>query len=287
MTVHTVHTVRRALAARAYWGLGGPALRRLPAGLGERLPPLAARLARPAAGVRSAMASALPEAPPEALDRWALEEARLRLRTRLERLRYPAWTAAAARARVEVVGAELLEEALSSGRGAVLVAAHFGVHAMPPLALGLLGWPVNVVRVMRPDGELGAARGWSQSRRRAMEDALPVRYLDAGHSGAAAALRRGELLTIGGDGESVGLITGAPDRTAPLLGRPTAWPTAAFSLAEAAGAPLLWLLPLSRDDRHLLTIGRLARSDPQRDYIDRYQGWLRDHPGQWQFWRDR
>lgn len=276
----------RALAARAYWGAGGPALRGLPGALGRWVPAAVSRAARPSRSVRAAMAAALPAAAAGDLDLWAREEARLRLHTRLERLRYPAWTDAEARARVTVIGAEALDTALARGRGVVLVAAHFGLHALPPLALSLLGWPVAAVRVMRPDAELGSARGWSQAQRRAMEDALPAGYIDAGDDAPLrAALGRGEVLVMGGDGDGVGALTGHPDHTAPLLGRPTAWPTAPYAVARDAGAAPLGLWPDSGEAGHQLLIRPLDADDPQRDFIEQYERWLRARPGQWQFWR--
>ncbi len=218
---------------------------------------------------------------------WAAEEARLRARTRLLRLGYPALDAAAIRRAVQVEGGELLDRALAGGRGVVLVAAHFGVHALPPLALRLLGWPVTAVRVMLPGAELGPDRAWSQERRRALEDGLPLPYLDAGSDRASGVLARGEALALGGDGRAVSAVTGCRDRLAPLAGRQRPWPTLAFDLAEAADAALLGLFFESRPPGHRLALLPLDGPDPQGSYIAHYRDWLARYPDQWQFWRDQ
>ncbi len=277
----------RMLAARAYWQGLAPWLRTLPPERAAALTGAAQRLARPDPTVRAAMAAALPGVGAARLDAWALEEARLRLRTRLERPRFPTLTAAMTRARCEVQGGEALDAALARGRGAVVIAAHFGVHAMPPISLRLLGWPVSVQRVMVGDDAMSPARAWSQARRRALEDALPVRYLDLDPAEAAleAALGRGEVALVGGDGWAVGEALGQPDRVAPLLGRAIRWPTQGFALAARTGAGAIGLLPASRG-RHLLRLFALDGADPQAQYAAYYDRWLREHPGQWQFWRE-
>ncbi len=220
---------------------------------------------------------------------WAAEEARLRARTRLLRLGYPALDAAAVRRAVRIEGGELLDRSLAGGRGVVLVAAHFGVHALPPLSLRLLGWPVTAVRVMLPGAALGPDRAWSQERRRALEDGLPLPYLDAGRSPAPAlaVLARGEALAVGGDGSSVSAVTGCRDRLAPIAGRQRPWPALPFELAEAAGAALLGLFFESRPPGHRLALRALDGPDPQRSYIAHYRDWLARYPDQWQLWLDQ
>ena len=272
---------------RLYWDLAGPALRALGPVATFRLAPRAGRLAgrlRSSIGVAEGLRLGFPEADDAFVRRVQHEDAARQARTALERHALPLLTREALDQVAEVHGAELLR------RGpAIVVQAHFGVHGLPGVSLGLHGVPLTIHATMVPDAELAGGRGGSQARRRELEGRIQaVRYLHAvgeeGVRGGRAVLDRGEVLLAVPDGfTSLTLTPGAP-RVLPLLGRPVRWPTYAFTLAKQAGVPLCAMFPDSRGQRTRIDVVPLSSQDPQAEFVARYDAFLRQAPGQWQYW---
>lgn len=257
---------------RPLWRLVGPALRRLPSEPAHALVFEASRrLARPArsAAVSAALEAAFPGRP-GLLD----EASALRLRTQLGRQLLPRHLVA----EVEVEGEELLRAPV------LVVAAHFGQHGLPPVALAARGHQVTVVTVMLPDADLAPEAAYGQAQRRALEERLPVRYLRA-EPGLVPP--RDGVLIMGGDGAAALDVHGEHGRELPLLDHPERWPERPFAIARQLGIEAVGLLFDSAPRRHRLKLVPLGSDDPQAAFAAYYDAWLRDHPAQWAFWGER
>lgn len=258
---------------RPLWRVVGPALRTLPPEAAHalvfhtacRLAP-ACRSARTSAALRAAF----PTRGDAALD----EASALRLRTQLGRQLLPRHLAS----EVEVEGEALLEPPV------LVVAAHFGQHGLPPVALATRGHAVTVVTVMRDDAELPPAAAYGQARRRDLEASLPVRYVRA-RPGLVPPAEG--VLVMGGDGRAALAIHGEDGRELPLLGRPERWPTRPFAIADRMGIRTVGLFFDSAERRHRLKLVPLGSDDPQAAFAAHYDAWLREHPAQWAFWDER
>lgn len=272
---------------RLYWDLAGPALRALGPVATFRLAPRVGALAGPlrrSAAVERGLRLGFPDAD-EAFIRAALrEDAARKARTAVERHALPGMTRQALDRVAVVTGAERLR----SGP-AIVVQAHFGVHGIPGVALGLHGVPLTIHATMLPDQDLGEGRGGSQARRRALEQRITaVRYLHAvgeeGRQGARRILDQGGVLLAVPDGFTSLHLTPGPPRILPLLGRPVRWPTYAFTLARETGVPLCALFTDSRQARSHIEVLPLDGADPQAQFVGLYDAMLHRAPGQWQYW---
>lgn len=272
---------------RVYWDLAGPALRALGPVATFRLAPRLGRLAGPlrtSAAVERGLRLGFPDADPSFLQRALRQDAARKARTALERHALPSLTRQ-----------DLDRVAVVTGAGnllpgpAIVVQAHFGVHGLPGVALGLHGVPVTIHATMLPDRDLGGGRAMSQARRRELEQRIPaVRYLHAvgqdGLAGARRVLDQGGVLLAVPDGFTSLQLTPGPPRVLPLLGRPVRWPTYAFRLAKETGVPLCALFTDSSEAQSRIEVLPLDDADPQAQLVVLYDAMLRRVPGQWQYW---
>lgn len=272
---------------RVYWQLGGPAMRAAGPDAVLRGAPAVARIGgrlRAWPGVDDGVRRAFPDATDAFVAQVVRRDAARRVRTAVERLVLPRLDRAALDRLVDLSGVELLLDG-----PAIVVQGHTGVHGLPGLALALRGVPLTVHAIMVDDGDLPGARGFSQARRRALEESLPgIRYLYATGPGTIARCREvldaGRVLLGVPDGAtSLDLVPGR-HRTIPFFGLPVRWPAYAFDLAADAHVPVCALLIDSSRHRHRLEVVALDPADPQRDFVARYEALIRRAPGQWQFW---
>ncbi|MCP4804568.1 MAG: hypothetical protein GY884_04395, partial [Proteobacteria bacterium] len=166
----------------------------------------------------------------------------------------------------------------------LVVAAHFGQHGLPPVALAARGHRVTVVTVMKPDASLSPAAAYGQASRRALEERLPVRYLRAEPGLLPPA---DGVVIMGGDGRAALEVHGEPGRLLPLLDRPERWPERPFAIAHQMGVRTVGLFLDSAARRHRLKVVGLGSDDPQAAFAAHYDAWLREHPAQWAFWDER
>jgi KDO2-lipid IV(A) lauroyltransferase len=190
------------------------------------------------------------------------------------------------------------EEALSPGRGALMVGPHLtGTEIMVGGAAREV--PITVLIRKSPEPEYEAMKQrWYEAlgldvvyRPRRSEDPQGLNEMAA----AVRVLRKNRILAITPD-----LLqrpgTGIPVR---LFGRTAELPAGAFYLSVRLGAPLLPSFFHHSDGKyHLWTAGQLAPPDPSLDrdaairsaaqaWTDRFEQFVREHPEMWQFWLDK
>jgi len=130
-------------------------------------------------------------------------------------------------------GIDNLQAALALGRGVILVTGHLGNWELGGTLLALDGWPINVVTLEEPTGELTRMR--DAYRRR-----LGIRTIAVGKDNTfafvemIAALRRNEIVCMLVDRPYAG--TGSP---VDFFGHPTSFSTAPVLLWQHTGAAVI------------------------------------------------
>lgn len=195
-----------------------------------------------------------------------------------------------------LVGYDSLVELIEKKQGVVLLTAHVG-NWQSALA-NLSGLPVKVHALMQYDQQAVAKHYFDLKR-----IDRPFEIIDAdgpfgGLVDAAAALRRGEVVTIMGDR----LVKGSSS-TVNFLGTPVRLPDAAYMLAATAGAPVVVLLAAKTGVKtHQLKVwgsfypqydNREERAQMMQKcaqkYIEAIEKYLKSYPFQWynfyNFWK--
>ena len=129
-------------------------------------------------------------------------------------------------------GIDNLKAALAEGRGVVLITAHLGNWELGGTLLALDGWPINVVTLEEPTGELTRTRDEYRKR-------LGIRTIAVGENKFAfvemiAALRRNEIVCMLVDRPYA--ETGAP---VSFFGRETGFSSAPVLLWQHTGAAII------------------------------------------------
>lgn len=192
---------------------------------------------------------------------------------------------------LEVEGWRHVEEALASGKGAVLLSSHVGFYRLlrwylrtrdvETLHLMRIGVPEKPERTLR---ELAAAR--IRDRYRLAGDRLAGAGFEAAYlKQAYEHLRRGGLVEIAGDGNA-----GSSHVLVRLRQRSWVFRTGGLALGQMAGAPVLpCFTTLERGPRFRLEIQRPLEHDAAptrplqiaamaRDYARRLEHYLDQHP---------
>ena len=192
---------------------------------------------------------------------------------------------------LEVDGIENLEEALSRGKGVILLISHFGSFLLPLPFLGFQGYKVNQVTGKQLHRSTIEERIWAWRKREA--DKLPVKFIqvDKFLRPIYNALKNNEIIAIAFDGrDGLKLVpTIFFERTALFSAGP-------FELARRTGSTILPAFVIRKKDlTHRLVfeplfglsddpdIERALRYDTRKfaelfsNYIERYPchfGWL-------------
>jgi KDO2-lipid IV(A) lauroyltransferase len=186
---------------------------------------------------------------------------------------------------VEARGIEHVDAALTRGRGAILLLAHFGSFLLPLPFLGHRGYRVNQVTGRQRHGSLPAERFWEWRRREAAK--LPVQFIQVGAflRPLYAALKRNELAAIAFDGRD-----GAVWETVNFFGLPVRFSPGPFDLARRTGAAIIPTFMIRRpDDTHTLVFepqfrlsgepdARAAARTDTRNFAAVFEGYVRRHP---------
>lgn len=191
-----------------------------------------------------------------------------------------------------IVGWDHVVEALSRGKGMVLVSAHFGNWDLPAAVMAGRGYPVNViVETLQPPA-------WN-ARVQAIREAIGLRAIpmETGVRELYAALGRNETVAVTFDRPLD--RGGVPVR---YFGAETSVPEGVARLALRTGAAVVGAVGLRRGDRVICLVSApfevVTTGDRQRDVQALTQtivNWLerhvRQHPSQWfmfrDFWPDR
>jgi len=151
---------------------------------------------------------------------------------------------------VRVKGLEHVDEALSKGKGVILLLSHFGSFLLPLPFLGYRGYKVNQVTGRQIHGSLLAERIWEW--RRAEAEKLPVRFIQVGRflRPLFEAFARNEMIAIAFDGRD-----GTTWADAEFFGGKVRFSTGPFDLARRTGAVIIPTFMVRRDDdTHLLVL---------------------------------
>lgn len=185
---------------------------------------------------------------------------------------------------IEVRGWTHVEEALSRGRGVIVISAHLGnfnVVAQYPAELGL-ETAIVVERVQPPQLFVSLCR---------LRSATGVRVLPSGPEAVPAILRllrRNGVLLVAGDRD----VTGQ-SRCVPFFDAPAPLPIGPVALAQRTGATLLPAFTIRLTPRRSLVIidpplQLVHTGDPERDLVENLQQVARclermicTDPGQW------
>jgi lauroyl/myristoyl acyltransferase len=206
--------------------------------------------------------------------------------TRSDRL-----TGAGAERLIEVSGGEHLAAALAGGRGAVVTAGHCEGLLVVLACLGVLGQPLNVVR-LRAGHVKGRLARWAYDRRnrRLEEQGCRFLWMEPGEKGfgvgvrALNALRRNEIVL-----SPVDLTQSGDNAVVEFLGGRALFPRGLPLLARTAGAPLLDLFVYRGGAGRLVAeIGpALEVSDVDagvQHAASRLEQQVRLHPADWSPW---
>ena len=183
-------------------------------------------------------------------------------------------------------GIDNLRAALAQGRGVVLITAHLGNWELGGTLLALDGWPINVVTLEEPTGELTRTR--DDYRRR-----LGIRTIAVGENKFAfvemiAALRRNEIICMLVDRPYA--ETGSP---VDFFGRETSFSSAPVLLWQHTGAAIIPAFVLQNPGGRYHAFAEptiaLESSADRRESLARntqriataFEKFIRPHPEQW------
>jgi len=187
---------------------------------------------------------------------------------------------------VEVVGRHHLDQALDSGRGAVLVTGHFGSWEVTACALARLGYPVGLL--------VGVQR--NRLVQRMMNDIRRACGIEVNEPRdllrAVRSLRANRFLAMLSDQDA-----GRRGVFVQFLGEPASTPRGAARLAILAGSPIIPGFTIRVGlDKHRVVIERpiypprTADEDAVRDLTQAYTGvmedYVRRYPSAW-LWTHR
>jgi predicted LPLAT superfamily acyltransferase len=196
----------------------------------------------------------------------------------------------------DLVGYDTLVELIEKKRGVVLLTAHVG-NWQSALA-HLDGLPVKVYALMQYDQRAAAKHYFDIKREKTPFQIIDVEGPFGGMIDAAAALQRGEVVTIMGDR----FIKGSGSMV-DFMGESVRVPDAAYMLAATAGAPVVVLLAAKTgaktyqlkvwDHFHPRYEDREDRAGMLQECAGRYMAaiekYLKEHPFQWynfyNFWK--
>lgn len=200
---------------------------------------------------------------------------------------------------IRVKGLPALDRALQSGRGVLMLSAHFGSFEA-----------VRVLSQKRPDVSLQILMSEGQNRHitellAALNPELASGIIDPAGGGPALALKVAQAL---GSGNMVGImadrrISGNQPFTLPFLGSEAEFPAGPFQLAVVTGAPVFQIFGIY-DGRRGYTVHfemmdppsirdregrRRAAWELARQYVAKLEVMVRQHPENWfnfyDFWK--
>jgi len=148
-----------------------------------------------------------------------------------------AWLGLNPKAEIEgtISGKEALIDTISQGKGAVLLTAHVGNWQTAMANLDFL--PVKVHALMQYDQMAAAKHYFDLGKKERNFDIIDTDNAFGGMVDAAAALQRGEVVTIMAD-----RYTKGTSKSVDFLGKEVRLPDAAYTLAACVGSPVIIFL---------------------------------------------
>lgn len=266
----------------------------LPAGLARELGALLGDLAfsvfrvRRAVTMRQLSRALGSEHTERELERIAREAYRNFGRMTFEYARFPRLTKREVDATVRVTGGEHLSDALAGGKGAILVAAHFGNWELAA-ALAMMGYPVSFLVGEQHNTLVDGLM--NRLRRRFGVETIP---LTGSLRGVFRALRANRIVAMLSDQDA-----GKRGVFVDFFGRPASTPYGPARFAAATGAPLIPGVAVRHPGgRHELVVSPpvspVPAGTPPEDaacvltqaYTRVFEDFIRRHPDQY-FWMHR
>jgi lauroyl/myristoyl acyltransferase len=188
-----------------------------------------------------------------------------------------------ATASIKIRGLHHIEEGLRDGRGLIVVSAHFG----PFDAIWMIGRRLNL-NITAPAEHIKPERLYRYVCELRDKEWITLLPVDRPLMGLVRALRRGEVVAIGGDRD----ITGS-GIVVDFFGAPARLPDGAVQLALRTGANLLTCFALRQpDNSSVLEVEPLMQLEETGDFehdvlvnvrkvAARMEDWIGRYPGQW------
>ena len=168
-------------------------------------------------------------------------------------------------------GEEYLRQAVSEGRGVLLLSAHVGNWEAAGQLLSRIDARIEVpINVTGFDKETPEIRSLLDQASRAKFRLIPLTGSPTDAIPLVAALRRGEVVAMLGD-----RAYGSPSARIPFLGGMASFPIGAYVMASIAGAPLVHVFNLREAGGHYRFFG-FPPQRPQMPSHDQRDGYLRD-----------
>jgi KDO2-lipid IV(A) lauroyltransferase len=180
---------------------------------------------------------------PESLAHLSLWAARQYYLGQLELFTYPRLTPKEMEEYFPLEGRQHLDQALTAGRGAMILLSHLGANQMIMPALGFRGYRINQIsRAAQAENDEYQGRHLSVLFRkiinlqRLYEESLPARHVDVsrGLREVFRRLKANEIVAVAGDGRY-----GNEWTPHVFLGRPATFSPGPWLIAHRTGAPLL------------------------------------------------
>lgn len=184
---------------------------------------------------------------------------------------------------VEVIGAEKVDKALSSGRGLIAISAHFGNWELVPIIFAHKGYSANVIA--RPI-YYEKYNEWISFMRNSM--GVNIIYRTESPKRILKLLRSNQIIGVTPD-QDIDSVEGV---FVEFFGRKTYTPTAPVKLAMAAGCPIVTMFIVRNGLRHTVHVNEpvaIERGSDKDAIVRRYtQLWssalearIREYPGHW------
>jgi KDO2-lipid IV(A) lauroyltransferase len=199
---------------------------------------------------------------------------------------------------IKFKGLDLLEDALSRGKGCVLVHGHLGPSQLPLVALGKMGYSMTQLGFRTDEnlsniGKKVQIKKVQMRTRLRLEERFPAQmlYVDRFLRQVFKNLAQNGVVMVAADGSGTARRFGHHEPFK-FMGEEMLFPTGPFKLSQQSGAVLLFLF-LARDGRFRHT-GIIRRPEALSDkmqtqsaltaFVRQLERYIRQDPGQWQFW---
>jgi len=202
---------------------------------------------------------------------------------------------------VDVEGIENLDDALAQGRGAIIGHFHFGAKLLLIIVLGLKKYPINQIAYHMPREDLTYIRERvSLKQRLKIERRFNVKYLYLNQSlrRAFSCLEDNEVLMVAIDGKGALTENFSGSVCVDLFGHKAYFAGGIATLSRRKATPILPAAVFRKDDGNYKLIIRPAIEIEYRkkghaftrDVIEKlicvFEGDIRRHPDQWEYWEE-
>ncbi len=187
--------------------------------------------------------------------------------------------------RFTIENREIIDEALSLGKGVIMVTAHWGAVEFIPWAIGLKGYPLSVILECQTE-EL--ARSLQEKASRYDANLISSATVDSVYATALECLAQNRLVMTECDEVDKWRIK--KNRTMELLGHKLYFDNTLDLMAHRSGSPVIGVfMKRTGINRYTLYCERISgvtgQEEPARKSFDLLQKYIGDAPEQWYQWK--